>query len=126
MNTKVVVISILAAILATGATASERREAYHGMALEAPESVRMGTIQRLRWVEIDGANGTAEAAPGSSSNTTRGIELTVKEKDGAIRSYVQPIRDNFAFRVGDPVQILTANGQTRVATLKQMIRVWFN
>jgi outer membrane lipoprotein SlyB len=44
----------------------------------------------------------------------KGVEITVEQKDGVIKSYVQEAEPNQVFRVGDNVRIAYLNGNYRV------------
>ena len=114
------------------------------------QTVRMGTIESLRPVRIEGtgtpigagagaiiggiggstvgggrgsaiagvlgavAGGVAGAAVEEGITRTQGVEITVREDDGSLRAYVQEVRPNENFRVGDRVRITSVNGTSRV------------
>ncbi len=115
------------------------------------QTVRLGTIEMLRPVKIEGtktpigagagavvggiggsaigggrgsavaavvgavAGGLLGAATEEGLTRTQGVEITVREDDGTLRSYVQEVQQNEVFRVGERVRILTVDGTSRVA-----------
>ena len=60
------------------------------------------------------AGGVAGAAVEEGITRTQGVEITVREDDGSLRAYVQEVRPNENFRVGDRVRITSVNGTSRV------------
>ncbi len=61
------------------------------------------------------AGGLLGAAAEEGMTRTQGVEITVREDDGVMRSYVQEVSPNQVFRVGERVRVLTVNGTSRVA-----------
>lgn len=61
------------------------------------------------------AGGLLGAAGEEGLTRTQGVEITVREDDGAMRAYVQEVSEGQIFRVGDRVRVLTVNGTSRVA-----------
>lgn len=60
------------------------------------------------------AGGLAGAAAEEGVMRRQGIEITVREDDGSIRSYVQADSPDVSFSPGDRVRVLTVNGESRV------------
>jgi outer membrane lipoprotein SlyB len=61
------------------------------------------------------AGGLIGAATEEGLTRTQGVEITVREDDGAMRAYVQEVSEGEIFRVGDRIRVLTVNGTSRVA-----------
>ncbi|MNY70059.1 hypothetical protein D3C86_2081130 [compost metagenome] len=61
------------------------------------------------------AGGLLGAATEEGFTRTQGVEITIREDDGAMRAYVQEVSEGEIFRVGDRVRVLTVNGTSRVA-----------
>lgn len=61
------------------------------------------------------AGGLLGAATEEGLTRTQGVEITVREDDGAMRAYVQEVSEGQIFRVGERVRVLTVNGTSRVA-----------
>lgn len=61
------------------------------------------------------AGGLLGAATEEGFTRTQGVEITVREDDGAMRAYVQEVSEGEIFRVGERVRVLTVNGTSRVA-----------
>lgn len=141
----------LAALLAlAGCQSSLTGDSYSRSEARAVQTVRMGTIESLRPVKIEGtktpigggagavlggiggsglgggrgsavlavvgavAGGLLGAAAEEGLTRTQGVEITVREDDGAMRAYVQEVEPNQVFRVGERVRIMTVNGTSRV------------
>lgn len=60
------------------------------------------------------AGGLAGAAAEEGLMRRQGVEITVREDDGSLRSYVQAKSDAVSFEPGDRVRVLTVNGESRV------------
>lgn len=60
------------------------------------------------------AGGLAGAAAEEGITRRQGIEVTVREDDGSVRSYVQAHDPDLTFAEGDRVRVLTVNGESRV------------
>ena len=61
------------------------------------------------------AGGLLGAAAEEGLTRTQGVEITVREDDGALRAYVQEVEPNQVFKVGQRVRIMTVDGTSRVA-----------
>lgn len=137
--------------MVTGCASSLTGDSYSRSDARQVQTVRMGTIESLRPVRIEGtktpigagagavvggiagssigggrgstvaavigavAGGLAGAAAEEGLTRTQGVEITVREDDGALRSYVQAVNPNEIFRVGERVRISTVNGTSRVS-----------
>ena len=138
-------------MLLTGCASSLSGDTYSREDARKVQTIRMGTIESLRPVRIEGtktpigagagavvggvagstigggrgsavaavigavAGGLAGAAVEEGMTRTQGVEITVREDDGALRAYVQAVEPNQVFRVGQRVRITNVNGQSRVA-----------
>lgn len=145
-----VVVIIGALLLLAGCVSDLSGETYSRDEARAVQNVRLGTIEYLRPVQIEGtkspigagagaavggiggsavgggkgsyvmavigalAGGLIGAAAEEGLTKTEGVEITVREDDGALRAYVQAVEPNQIFRVGERVRILTINGTSRV------------
>lgn len=134
----------------TGCASSLTGDSFSRSDARQVQTIRMGTIESLRPVRIEGtktpigagagaavggiagstvgggrgsavaavigavAGGLAGAAAEEGITRTQGVEITVREDDGALRAYVQAVDPNQVFRVGQRVRITTVNGQSRV------------
>lgn len=137
--------------LVTGCASNLSGESYSRSDARQVQSVRMGTIESLRPVRIEGtktpigagagaaiggiagsgigggrgsavaavigavAGGLAGAAVEEGLTRTQGVEITVREDNGALRAYVQEVQPNQIFRIGERVRITTVNGTSRVS-----------
>ncbi len=137
-------------LLLTGCASSLTGDSYSREDARKVQTIRMGTIESLRPVRIEGtktpigagagaavggiagstigggrgsavaavigavAGGLAGAAVEEGITRTQGVEITVREDDGALRAYVQAVEPNQVFRVGQRVRIASVNGQSRV------------
>lgn len=149
-------VAVLAVVLTTGGllagcASSLTGDSYSRAEARRVQSVRMGTIESLRPVRIEGtktpvgagagaaiggiagsgvgggrgsavaavigavAGGLAGAAAEEGMTRTQGVEITVREDNGALRAYVQAVKPNEIFRVGDRVRITTVDGTSRVS-----------
>lgn len=152
MRKPTLLITSLAALLALGGCQSSLTgDTYSRDEARAVQTVRMGTIESLRPVQIEGtktpigagtgavvggiggstigggrgsavmavvgavAGGLLGAAAEEGLTRTQGVEITVREDDGAMRAYVQEVEPNQVFRVGERVRIMTVNGTSRVS-----------
>ncbi|MDY7218823.1 glycine zipper 2TM domain-containing protein [Denitrificimonas sp. JX-1] len=138
-------------MLLTGCASSLTGDTYSRSDARQVQTIRMGTIESLRPVRIEGtktpigagagaavggiagssigggrgsavaavigavAGGLAGAAMEEGITRTQGVEITVREDDGALRAYVQAVEPNQVFRVGQRVRITNVNGKSRVA-----------
>lgn len=138
-------------MLLTGCASSLSGDTYSRADARKVQTIRMGTIESLRPVRIEGtktpigagagavvggvagstigggrgsavaavigavAGGLAGAAAEEGITRTQGVEITVREDDGALRAYVQAVEPNQVFRVGQRVRITNVNGKSRVA-----------
>ena len=138
-------------MLLTGCASSLSGDTYSRADARKVQTIRLGTIESLRPVRIEGtktpigagagavvggvagstigggrgsavaavigavAGGLAGAAVEEGMTRTQGVEITVREDDGALRAYVQAVEPNQVFRVGQRVRITNVNGQSRVA-----------
>lgn len=138
-------------MLLSGCASSLTGDSYSRADARKVQTVRMGTIDSLRPVRIEGtktpigagagaavggiagsgvgggsgravaavigavAGGLLGAATEEGITRTQGVEITVREDDGALRAYVQTVEPNQVFRVGQRVRITNVNGQSRVA-----------
>ncbi|MFB0962236.1 MAG: glycine zipper 2TM domain-containing protein [Pseudomonas sp.] len=137
--------------LLSGCASSLSGDTYSREDARKVQTIRLGTIESLRPVRIEGtktpigagagavvggvagstigggrgsavaavigavAGGLAGAAVEEGMTRTQGVEITVREDDGALRAYVQAVEPNQVFRVGQRVRITNVNGQSRVA-----------
>lgn len=135
----------------TGCASSLTGDSFSRSDARQVQTIRMGTIESLRPVRIEGTGtpigagagavvggiagstvgggrgstiatvlgavggGLAGAAVEEGVTRTQGVEITVREDDGALRAYVQAVDPNQVFHVGQRVRITTVNGQSRVA-----------
>lgn len=138
-------------MLLSGCASSLTGDSYSRADARKVQTVRMGTIESLRPVRIEGTKtpvgagagavvggvagstigggrgsavaavlgavggGLAGAAAEEGITRKQGVEITVREDDGALRAYVQAVDSNQVFRVGQRVRITNVNGQSRVA-----------
>ncbi len=138
-------------LLLSGCASNLTGDSYSRADARKVQTVRMGTVESLRPVRIEGtktpigagvgtvvggiagstigggrgsavaavigavAGGFAGAAAEEGITRTQGVEITVREDDGALRAYVQTVEPNQVFRVGQRVRITSVNGQSRVA-----------
>ncbi|MGN8261428.1 glycine zipper 2TM domain-containing protein [Pseudomonas sp. SMSB3] len=139
-----------ASLLLGGCASSLTGDSYSRDEARRVQTVRMGTIESLRPVKIEGtktpigggagaivggvagsavgggrgsvvaavigalAGGLAGSAAEEGITRTQGVEITVREDDGSMRSYVQAVQENEIFRVGERVRIMTVDGTSRV------------
>ena len=137
-------------LLLTGCASSLTGDSYSRDDARKVQTIRMGTIESLRPVRIEGtktpigagagavvggvagstigggrgsavaavigavAGGLAGAAAEEGITRTQGVEITVREDDGALRAYVQAVEPNQVYRIGQRVRIASVNGQSRV------------
>lgn len=149
-NLLIAMIALITPVFISGCASSLSGDTYSREEARTPHTVRMGTIEALRPVKIEGTKtnvGTAAGAivggvAGSSVGggkgeivaavigavagaiagaaieegitRTQGVEITVQEDSGALRSYVQQLNEGEIFRVGDRVRILSSNGIYRI------------
>ena len=135
----------------TGCASSLTGDSFSRSDARQVQTIRMGTIESLRPVRIEGtktpigagagaavggiagstvgggrgsavaavigavAGGLAGAAAEEGITRTQGVEITVREDDGALRAYVQAVDPNQVFRGGQRGRITTVNGHSRVA-----------
>ena len=129
--------SFAALALLGGCASSLTGDTYSRDEARTVQTVRMGTIESLRPVKIEGtktpigagagavigvaavigavAGGLLGAMTEEGLTRTQGVEITVLEDDGSMRAYVQAVEENQIFRVGERVRIMTVNGTSRVA-----------
>lgn len=149
---KLLTTTLMALTVTLGGCASTLDgETYSRDEARRVQTVRLGTIEMLRPVKIEGtktpigagagavvggiggsaigggrgsavaavigavAGGLLGAATEEGLTRTQGVEITVREDDGTLRSYVQQVQQNEVFRVGERVRILTVDGTSRVA-----------
>jgi len=153
MRKSVLLVASFTALALTlgGCTSSLTGDSYSRDEARTVQTVRMGTIDSLRPVKIEGTKtpigagagaivgGVAGSAVGGGRGSiitavigavaggllgsaaeegvtrAQGVEITVREDDGAMRAYVQAVAENEIFRVGERVRIMTVNGTSRVA-----------
>ncbi|WP_313740828.1 glycine zipper 2TM domain-containing protein [Pseudomonas sp. MLB6B] len=140
-----------ASLLLGGCTSNLTGDSYSRDEARRVQTVRLGTIESLRPVKIEGtktpigggagavvggvagsaigggrgslvaavigavAGGLAGSAAEEGLTRTQGVEITVREDDGSMRSYVQQVQQNEVFRVGERVRIMTVDGTSRVS-----------
>ncbi len=152
MRKSIILAATVAALTVglTGCASSLTGDSFSRGDARQVQTIRMGTIESLRPVRIEGtktpigagagaavggiagstvgggrgsavaavigavAGGLAGAAAEEGITRTQGVEITVREDDGALRAYVQAVDPNQVFRVGQRVRITTVNGQSRV------------
>lgn len=149
---KLLTMTLMAlSVTLTGCASKLDGETYSRDEARRVQTVRLGTIEMLRPVKIEGtktpigagagavvggiggsaigggrgsavaavigavAGGLLGAASEEGLTRTQGVEITVREDDGTLRSYVQQVEQNEVFRVGERVRILTVDGTSRVA-----------
>ncbi|MGP0170641.1 hypothetical protein ACSVIJ_02045 [Pseudomonas sp. NCHU5208] len=146
----VLTVFVAATLTLGGCASSLTGDTYSRDEARQVQTVRMGTIESLRPVKIEGtktpigagagaviggvggsglgggrgsavmavigavAGGLLGAAAEEGLTRTQGVEITVREDDGTLRSYVQEVEPNQVFRVGERVRIMTVNGTSRV------------
>lgn len=151
MNRPTLLLTALfaSAALLSGCASNLSGSSYSRADARSVQNVRMGTIESLRPVQIEGtktpigtlagtaiggiagnsigggrgkaittilggvAGGAAGSAVEEGITRTQGVEIVVREDDGATRAYVQAV-DSQQFRVGDRVRIMSVNGASRV------------
>lgn len=117
-------------LLLGGCASSLTGDSYSRDEARRVQTVRMGTIESLRPVKIEGtktpiggaagavigavAGGLLGSATEEGLTRTQGVEITVREDDGSMRAYVQAVQENEIFRIGDRVRIMTVDGTSRV------------
>lgn len=147
----VLAIVLAGSTLMAGCASSLTGDSYSREDARRVQTIRMGTIESLRPVKIEGtktpvgaaagtaiggiagsgvgggrgsmvaavigavAGGMLGAAAEEGITRTDGVEITVREDDGVLRSYVQAVSPNEIFRVGERVRISSVNGQSRVS-----------
>lgn len=152
MRKSVLLVASFTALALTlgGCTSSLTGDSYSRDEARTVQTVRMGTIDSLRPVKIEGtktpigagagaivggvagsavgggrgsiitavvgavAGGLLGSAAEEGMTSAQGVEITVREDDGAMRAYVQAVAENEVFRVGERVRIMTVNGTSRV------------
>lgn len=152
MRKSVLLVASFTALALTlgGCTSSLTGDSYSRDEARTVQTVRMGTIDSLRPVKIEGtktpigagagaivggvagsavgggrgsiitavvgavAGGLLGSAAEEGMTSAQGVEITVREDDGAMRAYVQAVAENEIFRVGERVRIMTVNGTSRV------------
>lgn len=150
-KTTMLAICLAGSTLLAGCASSLTGDSYSREDARRVQTIRMGTIESLRPVKIEGtktpigaaagtavggiagsgigggrgsmvaavigavAGGMLGAAAEEGITRTQGVEITVREDDGVLRSYVQAVNPNQVFRVGERVRISTVNGQARVS-----------
>lgn len=150
-KTTVLAIVLAGSTLMAGCASSLTGDSYSREDARRVQTIRMGTIESLRPVKIEGtktpvgaaagtaiggiagsgvgggrgsmvaavigavAGGMLGAAAEEGITRTDGVEITVREDDGVLRSYVQAVSPNEIFRVGERVRISSVNGQSRVS-----------
>lgn len=150
-KTTVLAIALMGSTLLSGCASSLTGDSYSREDARRVQTIRMGTIESLRPVRIEGtktpigaaagtavggiagsgigggrgsmvaavigavAGGMLGAAAEEGMTRTQGVEITVREDDGVLRSYVQAVSPNQVFRVGERVRISNVNGQSRVS-----------
>ena len=117
-----------------GCTSNLTGDSYSRDEARTVQTVRMGTIESLRPVKIEGtktpigggrgsivaavigavAGGLLGSATEEGLTRTQGVEITVREDDGSMSAYVQQVQENEIFRVGERVRIMSVNGTSRV------------
>ena len=122
--------TLSAALLLGGCASNLNGSTYSRADARAVQTVRLGTIESLRPVQIEGtrtpigalagaavggvAGGMAGAAAEEGLTRRQGVEITVREDDGSLRAYVQEVDPAQPLRLGDRVRITTVNGASRV------------
>lgn len=140
----------MTSLLLGGCASNLNGSTYSRADARAVQTVRMGTIESLRPVQIEGtrtpigaiagtavggiagsgigggrgstiatvlggvAGGMAGAAAEEGLTRSQGVEIVVREDNGATRAYVQAVDANQVFAVGDRVRITSVNGASRV------------
>ena len=145
MRKSVVLLATIISVglLLGGCQSSLTGDSYSRDEARQVQTVRMGTIESLRPVKIEGTKtpigsvaGAAVGGIGGSAigggkgsyvaaiigaateeglTRAQGVEITVREDDGSLRAYVQEVQENEIFRVGERVRIMSVNGTSRVA-----------
>jgi outer membrane lipoprotein SlyB len=154
MNRSILLLTALitsASLAMTGCASNLSGSTYSRADARAVQSVRMGTVESLRPVQIEGtrtpigtlagaaaggiagssigggrgsaiatvlggvAGGAAGAAAEEGLTRSQGVEIVVREDDGATRAYVQAVDPSQQFRIGDRVRISSVNGASRVS-----------
>jgi len=146
----VMMMTLAATLMLGGCASGLQGDTYTREEARKPQIVRMGTIESLRPVKIEGtktpigsgagavvggiagsnvgggkgqmvaavigavAGGIAGAAIEEGVTRTQGVEITVREDGGVLRSYVQAVSEGEVFRVGERVRIMVLNGTARV------------
>lgn len=141
----------LLSLMVSGCMSNLTGDSYSRDEARTVQNVRLGTIEYLRPVQIEGtkspvgsvagaavggiggssvgggkgsyvmavigavAGGLLGAAAEEGLTRTQGVEITVREDDGALRAYVQEVEPNQVFKVGQRVRIMTVDGTSRVA-----------
>lgn len=147
---KNLLIVLIASVFISGCASSLSGDTYSREEARTPHTVRMGTVESLRPVKIEGTKTNIGAAAGGivggvagsgvgggrgeivaavigavagamagaaieeGITRTQGVEITIQEDDGALRSYVQQLNEGEIFRVGDRVRILSSKGTYRI------------
>ncbi len=102
------------AMLLTGCQSSLTGDSYSRDEARRVQTIRMGTIESLRPVKIEGTKtpigGIAGAAVGGVGGSAIG-----GGKGSIVAAYVQQVQENDVVRVGERVRISTVGGTSRVS-----------
>lgn len=154
MNTRIVLATSIAVLTLAGCATTGSGmsgSSYERRQVRTEQTVRMGTVESIREVEIEAgdavigtvAGAAVGAAAGSSIGggrgsfitgvlgavaggaagnmaekslrSTRGVEITVKLRNGELVAVTQAWDPNEQFRPGDEVRLLSGGGTTRVS-----------
>ena len=125
ISTRLTIASALAAsALITGCASTSSGSVYSGGQARQEQTVRMGVVESVRQVSIEGSkSGVGTIAGGAiggvagnmieqGATKKQGLEITVKLDNGELRAITQEADE--AFRSGERVRLLSGGGVTRV------------
>ena len=112
--------AIAASVFITGCASTSSGSVYSGGQARQEQTVRMGVVESVRQVTIEGSkSGVGAVAGGVAGNAIergatkkQGLEITVKLDNGELRAITQDADESF--RPGERVRLLSGGGVTRV------------
>ena len=115
-------VAALAAAMLAGCAPSSSGSVYSRDQARQEQTVRMGVVDSVRQVQIEGtrsgigpaAGGVAGQAAEQAGTRKSGVEITVRLDNGSLVAITQEA-DETTFAPGDRVRILSGGGVSRVA-----------
>ena len=125
-STRLAIASAIAAsAVITGCASTSSGSVYSGGQTRQEQTVRMGVVESVRQVSIEGSKSGVGAVAGGvvggvagnvieqGVTKKQGLEITVKLDNGELRAITQEADE--AFRPGERVRLLSGGGVTRVS-----------